>query len=516
MVTAQLDYWTGKIKQIQRDEMVNFAAYIGPCVPAWFRRSVGAPLSMSLLKTTIKLAAPAVSESLLSSAIFLIDALMIARVGTPELAAAALAGVVMWRLRSMAGALQIGAGAAVARRWGEGNFLAASTVFSHTAMLAFLIGLCCLVFYPFMPWVFQVLQAEGEVLPLAAAYFQVLLIAFPMRLASVNMAATIRAAGDTTTPMLVTMMAILLNVLLNTVFIFGWYGGPEWGLWGAGLATALAFVAEFVTLCLVGYFGTRMLPVVGGPKLSGFSRDDIQVEREESPEAGRLNFVRNGWRPFLPGITSPVLRVSIPSFWEEVAVSIGFLGFIAMIAHFGEEALAAHACVVRVESFSFQAGFGFTIAAATIVGQSLGRGAVDVARRAFVLCVMLAVIVMGFFGFLYIVWPGFFLSWFNIDIETNIGAIGAMLFVLAGVQQPWLGATMVLSGGLRGAGETTSPLVAQLIGTIGVRLGVGYFLGYTMGMGVVGVYWGTVVDWLLRCIVLGWMTWKGKWERVQL
>jgi putative MATE family efflux protein len=460
---------------------------------------------MTLLRQTVRLAVPAMLENLLMSAVFLVDTLMVATLGPAQLGAVGLVGVVMWRMVSMAGSLRIGVGAAIARRWGEGNEDVACRIFSHGALLGFAAGLACLMVLPLGRPLFHLMNARGQVLELIVPYFLIVASTLPMRLTSINIASSIRSAGNTRVPMLTTLSTNLINIGLNYVLIFGKFGMPALGLIGAGIATAIAFTCEFLFFSFMAWRGVAAIRVFSSQP--GAAPVGVVARRST------FRFARDGFRLRIPNSTRIILRISHPSFWEEVGITFGFLVFFGMIADFGELSLAAHTAIVRIESFSFLAGFGVSIAAATLVGQSLGAGSLANAKRSFSLCITLGAGFMGFIGILMVLFPDWLLGWFASDQKQAFLAIGVPLMVIVALEQPFIGAAMVMANGLRGAGQTTAPFVAQITGVIFVRVGLGYFLAYEMEMGMQGLYWSTVADWVVRTILLSWLVMRGGWEK---
>lgn len=481
-----------------------------------------------MLRRVVTLAVPSVLENVANSAIFMIDALMVARLGPAALAAVGIAGVVLWRLRSVGGALQAGVGAVLARRWGEGDIGAASRVYTHAMVLGFLSGLVCLLLYPFSGALFRLLECPPDVLEIVVPYFQIILLSYPLRLVSNNLAAATRASGNTRVPLVISTVISIVNVFGNYLLIFGKWGFPEMGLLGAGLATSISFLVEFLIYVWLGWRGTR------GGQL--FDRQPIAVQPPDEeidappggavPEPGAkargpvLRFSREGFRLRIPGTTGTLVRISVPTFFEEIAITIGFLGFIGMIAHFGEVITAAHVAVVRIESFSFNVGFGISIAAAALVGQALGAGRIDEARRAFALCTCISMASMGLLAIGFVLFPEWLLGWFTSGregaMDDQLVGIAVPLLILAAIEQPFIGATNSLANGLRGAGMTTAPFLAQFLGVVVVRIGLGYWLAYPLGMGVEGIYIATVVDWLMRFVVLGAIVLRGRWMHVKL
>lgn len=475
---------------------------------------------MSLLIQTVRLATPSVLENLLNSGTFLVDGLMVASLGADALAAVGIVGVFLWRLNFVFGCTRVGAGAMVSRRWGEGNFAEARRVFTHCTVLSMIIAAFLWGLLPFLRPLMGAFFAPGSALDLAVIYFKINLLALPFHMSAMNMASCLRAAGDTRTPLVVSILVNLVNVLLNYMLIFGKFGAPEWGLFGAAVATALASTLGFLVLLGCGLRGLRprrLFPAADIEPVSVFGEepDSLTPARHDPSKiffkGEPFRFSRAGIKPWIPKLTPRLLRISHPVFWEEVAITAGFVGFIWMIARFGEVAVAAHTATIRLESFSFQIGHGIAAAVATLVGQSLGAGSVDTAKRVFTLCLTLAISAMSIIGIILALFPEWLVGWFTAPGEMEFLSLAVLILLISSLEQPLVGSAMVLSGGLRGAGHTRAPFIAQLIGTIPVRLGLGYFLAFPMGMGVVGLIWATVADWGVRTIYLAYVLRRGKW-----
>jgi len=550
----------------------------------------------------VRLAVPSIVESLLQSMVYLIDALMLARVGELELAAVSLTGIFLWRLTEIVGCIQKGTSAFVARRWGEGRFGDARRAATHGVTLAIVLGLTAATFvFPFLGWVFKSLGGEDQVLPVAVGYASMVLLAFPFTQMFINLSSSLRASGDTRTPALATILINICNVFLNYVLIFGKFGFPRLGMVGAGIATGLALFIGWAFLMSMTVRGLhpRSLfhapyPVYGEtddsekaieaggvaaldtmpppprrvdthpagdvrPPFKDLRLDDSSPNTRTSPssdqsdltdrtddlrsaptpksasispgptysalstappsargagEKGVFRFVRSGLRLWIPEVTPTVLRVTAPTVVEEIFVSAGFLTFFWMLAQSGTTAMAAHSAVVRIESLSYMLSVGFTVSASTMVGQALGRGDAAMARRVFWLCALFAMTLMGSLGIVFALVPGWLLGWFAKG--QGFLDIAVPLLLIASIEQPMMGAAATLSGGLRGAGDTVSPTISQFFGTLGVRVGIGYFLAFHLGLGIQGVYWGTLIDWTVRASILTVFVLRGRWKTVRV
>jgi Na+-driven multidrug efflux pump len=176
--------------------------------------------------------------------------------------------------------------------------------------------------------------------------------------------------------------------------------------------------------------------------------------------------------------------------------------------------LAAHSLATRLEALSFMAGFGFSVAAATLVGQSLGMKSVELAKRSFRRTTVFTVVVMSAVAVALILFGRPVLALFCPAEEVM--DLAYALLIISAVEQPLLGIVMTLSGGLRGAGDTVSPMISSAIGNLFLRIFVVYWLAFPLGLGIYGVVIGTMIDWIVRALVLFYFYSRGKWSLVKV
>jgi putative MATE family efflux protein len=323
-----------------------------------------------------------------------------------------------------------------------------------------------------------------EVVEAGAPYLRVIFLVSAARLFFFVAAASLRGAGDTRSPMWITLWMNLINIVFNYLLIFGKFGFPELKLLGSGVSTSISllFAAGAVGWILAtgrSHFHLRLRHF----------RPDGQVIRR-------------------------LLRLAVPGFAEEMVISVGFLIFFSYIARLGTTVLAAHSLATRLEALSFMAGFGFSVAAATLVGQSLGMKSVELAKRSFRRTTVFTVVVMSAVAVALILFGRPVLALFC-PAEEVMDLANALLIISA-VEQPLLGIVMTLSGGLRGAGDTVSPMISSAIGNLFLRIFVVYWLAFPLGLGIYGVVIGTMIDWIVRALVLFYFYSRGKWSLVKV
>ena len=190
---------------------------------------------------------PVFIEVLLGSLFGMVDMMMVGRI--PEHAAQAVSAVGMTNQPVFLGlsfvqALNVGGTAIIARYYGAKKYKNISLVLKHVmllAMLGFVLPISVLMIL-LAPYVLSFLGADVSVIEVGSAYFRVIILGFIFQSFSFTMTAALRGIGETKIPMRNNLIANSLNVLGNTVLIYGLFGFPVLGVTGAAISTALSNV----------------------------------------------------------------------------------------------------------------------------------------------------------------------------------------------------------------------------------------------------------------------------------
>ncbi|MDD4278849.1 MAG: MATE family efflux transporter [Candidatus Sumerlaeales bacterium] len=444
-----------------------------------------APDGSDLPRAVWRLAWPVINENLLITLLFLVDTWMVTSLGSVSLAASGLASIVMYRLFMMTGCIDRGVAAMVARFIGECNIERASRTAAQGLLTAIIIGLPLTVVgmlfsASFLRW----MGADAEVVAVGSVFLQAVFASSSARLLQVVAGGILRASGDTKTPMWIMIGANIVNLFLNWVLIFGHFGFSAMGLFGSGIATSIAVTGAAVITTLVLWGKNSPFRI----KMSYFK-----------PEPHRLKVL---------------LRLSLPVLFDEMMVSAGFLAFYMMITDFGTNALAAHTIAVRIEGLSYNVGAGFIIAAATLVGQGLGAYGPRLASQAMRAVMVRSFLTLSAISLVLIMFPVWFVSVF--DPTPDIGSVAVVILILSAIAEPFMAISYVLAGGLRGAGDTFSPMVISIFTNIFMRIGATWFCAYVLGMGLWGLYVGVAIEWFVRSVLLYVAYKKGHWQNIDL
>jgi MATE family multidrug resistance protein len=254
------------------------------------------------------------------------------------------------------------------------------------------------------------------------------------------------------------VLANLLNVFLNWVFIYGNLGVPAMGVVGAAHAT---WITRWVMVALILWFAWRDL----GPALRPWRRESFEFK----PLARMI------------AIGAPVgLQLSAEG------IAFGFTGI--MMGWLGTVTLAGHQVTLSIVSLTFMVPMGVAGAGAVMVGRAVGAGDMDAARRDAVAALVCGVGFMMLTATLFMTMPGALARLYTPDGATI--AMVLLLLPVAGVFQVFDGMQVVSAALLRGIGDTRVPMVLHLLSFWAVGIPLGAFLSFTVGWGATGLWWG--------------------------
>ncbi len=425
---------------------------------------------MTPLRQVARLAGPAIAQQLLHTLVFLVDRGLLGHHDAASLASMQISGPVVWSATTILSAFTVGVVAVVGRRVGAADDAGAGAALRASLLFALAVGAVALGIGLLSrdPLLRLFPEAGPAVWAEADGYLTVAFAAMPALLLSLTLAMAMQAAGDTRTPFLIAGFGNLLNVAVSYVLIYGVWGEPM-GAQGAALGSAVAFAWQALALGLVT--ASRRAPVSWRAS-EAFDGDALRR----------------------------VLRVAGPSLAERILQQIGFMAYVTMIGALGAAAMGANQALIGIEAIVFLSADGLGIATAAVVAQRLGRDEPSDARAALRAGLLLSTGLLGAIGILYLLLPEPLLRPFT-DDATLIGLAVPCLYV-AGIAAPIMGAAVVSSAAIRGAGDTRSALAVTFVGGVVVRLGVTYVAAFVWELGLIGVWIGSTTDWAVRALLL--------------
>ena len=428
----------------------------------------------------LQLACPAIAQLVLQSFVFFADRAMLGRYSTDSLASVLISSTFYWCLYSTISAFSVGAIALVGRAVGAQNRRLAAAATRGSLLLALGLGLAIALASTLGLEPFLALFTFGsqDVLADADAYLDIVLLAMPLQLVSIIAASVLQASGNTKIPFIVGVVANSINIFINYWLIFGNFGAPALGVRGAAIGSAVAIAINAAMLVAILWRGTKTLTLLGrGGELAALGR---------------------------------ILRISAPAFSELLFRSLCYMVYTAMIGSIGSVAMAAYEATIGIEIICVETADGFGIATGAIVSQQLGAARPKSAAAGARVAVTLAAATLGIGSLLFVLMPEKWIGIFSQDPE--IIAAGVPCLYIAAVAQPFMAASLVLSRALRGAGDTRSPFYISVVGLFLIRIIGTYFFAFVLDFGLIGVWLGSTIDWIVRSGFLLLVFWRGKWR----
>jgi putative MATE family efflux protein len=208
-----------------------------------------------------------------------------------------------------------------------------------------------------------------------------------------------------------------------------------------------------------------------------------------------------------------IFSIGVPAGIEQAFMRVGQVTYTMIIASLGTVAFAAHQIALNAESFSYMPGFGFSLAATTLVGQGLGANDPDEAERSGMEAAKLAALIMSCMGVVFFLLPQMMVRIFTHDPAVIVQS--SQVLRIEAIAQPALALVMVLAGGLRGAGDTRAIMVITGLGFCLVRISTAYLL-VRLGFGLAGAWVGMVTDLFFRGSLFLWRFKKGQWKTISI
>ena len=383
----------------------------------------------------LALAGPVVITQMTHTAMGLIDAMMVGRLGVVALAGVGLGAIISWWLLGFFVGLLQGVNTFVAQFFGAGKKDRVGVAFWQGLYLAAGAGVAVLLAAPLSGWAFRVMGASAEVQAIATDYTEVRLGAAVGLMIFLVAENYYRGLGRTEVPMFAGLIQLALNCGLNYLLIFGVWGFPELGAAGTAVGTVIAQFLVAVGL-LAGVLATKI-------------GRDYGATRPRPPEAALLG---------------QMLRVSLPIGVQVFMEMGGISVFTALVANLGDAEMAATNAVIHAWSVSFMLAVALAVGCTTLVGQCLGARQLDDVRVVVRRVMWLGYGAMAIMAVIYVGFPGWLMQLF----AREAGDLAALLpyarplFLICTLCLLFELPFNIYSGALRGAGDTTYPMVVNI------------------------------------------------------
>ncbi|HEX6998654.1 MAG TPA: MATE family efflux transporter [Gammaproteobacteria bacterium] len=413
------------------------------------------------LRGLLQLAAPIVVIQVGIMAMGVVDTLMVGRVSAEALAAVALANLYTFIFQVFGFGVLMALDPIVAQALGAGDRLGVARGLQRGFLLSLVLTVPTAALMATVEPALQLAGQPPEVIPDAAGYvYRVMPAVWPLY--GFVVCRLVLQAHRRTAPVVVTIiLANLLNAALNYVWIFGHLGFPAMGVLGSAWATMAS-----------RWFMLAAVLALAWPHLSPYLRKPAPNLLAVQPLARML------------ALGAPI--------GAQMVLEIGAFGMVAILmGRLGVVQVAAHQVAINLASLTFMVPLGVSSAAAVIVGHAVGRGDPGAVRRSTSAAILVGAAFMSVTAALFLSLPGPLARLYT--DEAAVAALAASLLPIAGVFQVFDGLQVVALGLLRGLGDTRAPMLLNVLGYWIVGLPLSVWLGFGLGLGAAGLWWGLVV-----------------------
>ena len=423
-----------------------------------------------------KLLIPLVIQNLLNAAVSSSDVVMLNYVSQSSISAVSLAANYAQVLGSVFYGLGTGATLLCAQYYGKKDFRAIQAVQGIALRFSMVISaVFALAAFTVPQVLMRLFTNDAELISIGAGYLRIMGITYLCwGIIEVYMS-VLRSIGRVTVCLALNIMTFFLNIALNAVFIFGLLGAPRLGAVGVAIATA----------------ASRVVELVGGFVVSALSKD-VKLKLSE---VFRRNKV----------LTGDFIRLALPALGNDVSWGVAFSMYSVILGHLGNDAVAANSIVVVIRNLTTTFCFAVAGAGGILLGNVMGTGDLDKAKKYASEVVKMTVISGAFGGVILIAAIPLVLRFASASLtDTAMGYLRVMLWINSYYIMGAAVNTSLIAGVFRAGGDTRFGLICDSIDMWCYAVPLGFLAAFVLKLPVLWVYFLLCTDefvkwpWVLR------------------
>ncbi len=384
-------------------------------------------LTGNINKVILSLAAPIMFNNFIQTIYNLTDTLWISRLGGTQIAAMTLVWPVIFFILAIGIGISIAGTSLISQYTGADDSTNATRVagqlLSFSLIFSILLGI---IGYLITTPIVRFMGAEGLLLQEGSRYLKIMFLGMPTIFLFVGFTSIKQGQGDTITPMKYSAISVVLNMILDPIFIFT----LNLGIGGAAIATVLSrgIFAVYAIYSLITYEkGIRL------------RKADLKLNRE---------------------LLTSLIKIGLPSSVGQSTTALGFMVLNMFIISFGQSTLAAFGIGNRINSLILMPAMGIGSALVTIVGQNLGADQIKRAKKAVQASAVLTTAFMVSGGLIIYPFIPKIISFFT--HEKEIAELAILYFRLITLSLPLMGFYQIFIGTFQGSGHTVMAMIIMM------------------------------------------------------
>lgn len=412
----------------------------------------------------LKLVIPIVIQNLLSAAVNSADVVMLNYVGQSSISAVSLASNYANVLFMVYYGLGTGASMLCAQYWGKKDLQPIRIVEGIALRFSILITLVFSSFALFAPrLMMQLFTKDAELITIGAGYLRVMSVTYLCWCIVEIYLSILRSIGRVTVSMCLNILAFVLNIFLNAVFIFGLFGAPKLGATGVAMATALSRIIELIGCIIVS-----------------LCSHDIRLNPA-------YMFLRNKL------LVKDFIHLALPALLNDISWSVAFSMYSVILGHLGTDAVAANSLVIVVRNFGTVLCFGTASAGGILLGNVMGQGNLELARSYARKILKLTVITGAVGGVLILAVTPFVLHFASLT-DTAMHYLKYMLLINSYYIMGAAVNTTLIAGVFRAGGDSRFGMICDTVDMWCYAVPLGFIAAFVFKLPVMVVYFLLCTD----------------------
>ncbi|NVP17233.1 MATE family efflux transporter [Candidatus Gracilibacteria bacterium] len=443
-------------------------------------------LNGPIIKTILTMAIPILIANLLQSAYQLTDAFWVGRLGKEAVAAVSISFPITFFMISVGSGFSIAGTTLISQYFGAKNMKMVDKVAAQTILMVFCISIFLgIIGYIFAGYILMLMGVEKEVFGEALSFLKISFIGMIFVFLFAMFQSLMRGLGEVKIPLKIVLFTVLLNFIIDPLFIFGYGFFPGLGVSGAAWATlvtqALASIAGFYIL-LKGKYGIHI-------KISDFKPD--------------LSYIKKAF--FL----------GLPSSIEMSARSLSMIVMTFLVTSFGTVAIASYGAGGNVFQLVIILSMGISMASSILVGQNIGAKNVDRAEKIIKVSIFMSFLFLSFIGIIVFLFAKQLIGFF-VPNEKEIIEMGATFLRTIALSFGFIGIQMGIIWAFRASGNMLTSLNLTLVSQWLFQFPLGYILSKHTSLGIDGIWYSIfITNFLMIFVCLG-VFFRGTWKKTNI
>lgn len=388
---------------------------------------------------------PVIFSMLVQAMYNVVDSIFVSKVGPEALTAVSLAFPIQLIVIAAFVGLSTGVSSAVSRKLGEKNHDQAVQVAEHGMFIGLILFVLVAIIGLVLSYTFfQNFTDNALVVSNASTYIRIVTLFSFGAILGHSATSVLQGTGDMIKPMFAQLLGAIINIALDPILIFGWFGLPAMGVKGAAIATVVAQIISMIYVWTLLFKGKSIIK----PSIKDFKLDGH--------------------------IIGQILLVGIPSALMQGLASVMLTVMNLILSSFGDSAIAVMGIYFRVQSMVFMPIFGLSIGTMPVIGYNFGAKNKERMKKAIKFSVTVA---LCFMTFCFVVFQVFALGLVSIFSPTpDMLTIGVKAFRTISLIFPLVGITIILSTAFQGLGKAYYSLIISIVRQLVILLPAAFIL----------------------------------------